>query len=113
VGLPRFEITYRKPLKDVLSDIGMAIAFDPSRADFSAMLPVSQMSNAYISQVLHETYVKVDEEGTEAAGATAVEIGLTAIPQMFRMIVDRPFFLAIRDNVTGTIVFMGAIVEPL
>lgn len=112
IGLPRFEIEYEKTLNDALKSIGMEIAFDPGAANFSKMLPVSPGANAYISEVKHKTYVKVNEEGTEAAAATSVGIGLTSMPQRFTMIMDRPFFVAIRDNQSGTILFMGSIVDP-
>jgi serine protease inhibitor len=113
LGLPRFEIEYEINLNNVLAALGMGIAFDEYGADFSRMLPVSSTANAYISKVLHKTYVKVNEEGTEAAAVTSVEVGITSIPDRFVMIVDRPFFIAIRDSETGTILFMGAIVEPM
>jgi serpin B len=115
IGLPRFEIDYEKTLNGALKAAGMAVAFDRDRADFSKMLPVSPEANAYISEVKHKTYVKVNEEGTEAAAVTSVGIGVTSVtipPERFTMIVDRPFFLVIRDNVSGTILFMGCIVDP-
>jgi serine protease inhibitor len=71
--------------------------------------------NLSLSQVQHKTFVEVNEEGTEAAVATSVGIVTTSLrqkPEPFRMIVDRPFFCAIRHNQTGSILFMGAIVEP-
>ena len=112
LGLPRFEIEYEKKLNDVLKAIGMDIAFDPGQANFGKMLPVSGSANAYISEVKHKTYVKVNEEGTEAAAVASVGIGYTSVPQRFTMVMDRPFFVVIRDNVSGTILFMGSIVDP-
>lgn len=112
IGLPRFEIAYEKTLNGILKAMGMEIAFDPNGADFGKMLPVSPMANAYISEVKHKMYVKVNEEGAEAAAATSVEIGYTSFSPPFTMIVDRPFFAAIRDNQSGTILFMGSITDP-
>jgi serpin B len=112
IGLPRFEIEYEQQLKDALTALGMGIAFAPAAADFSNMLPVSGFANAFISKVLHKTYIRVDEEGTEAAAVTSVEITFTSMPEYFSLVADRPFFFAIRDNETGTIVFMGTVVEP-
>lgn len=112
LGLPRFEVEYEEDLSALLKSLGMAIAFDQYEADFSRMLPVSSLQNAYISRVKHKTYVKVNEEGTEAAAATSVEVGITSVPQRFTMVVDRPFFFAIRDDATGTVLFLGAIVDP-
>jgi len=113
VALPRFKIEYKTLLNDPLVALGMGVAFSMYQADFRKMLPVSPEANAYISRVIHQSFVEVNEEGTEAAAATVVEIGVTsAPPQGFTMVVDRPFFVAIRDNVSGTILFMGTINDP-
>ena len=108
VRLPRFKINYDITLNDALSDLGMGEAFS-SRANFSAM-----GKNLAISQVKHKTFVEVNEEGTEAAATTSVGIVATSAVETkpFRMIVDRPFFCAVRDNQTGSVLFMGSIVEP-
>ncbi len=104
IGLPRFKLEYSIELNDALKALGMEIAFREG-ADFSAMTP----SPLQIDLVQHKTFVEVNEEGTEAAAVTGA--GMTrGIPD--EMIVDRPFFLVIRDNQTGTILFMGSIVEP-
>jgi len=110
--LPRFKLDYELLLNDALKAMGMDIAFT-ARADFSAMTPEPVL----ISQVKHKTYVDVNEQGTEAAAATSVGMALTAAPvgpppQRFTMVVDRPFFIAIRDNRTGVLLFLGSIVEP-
>lgn len=107
VVLPRFRIETSAELSAPLSERGMAVAFSDA-ADFSAMTrqPVR------ISGVLHKTYIEVDEEGTEAAAATAVEIGVTSIEPPtppFEFIADRPFFFAIRDDQTGTLLFVGLV----
>lgn len=112
IVLPRFKLEYEKLLNNALKAVGMAVAFDPSRANFAAMTS----EPAFISEVKHKTFVEVNEEGTEAAAVTSVGMALAAAPskppERFRMVVDRPFFFAIRDNATGIILFMGAIVEP-
>jgi len=111
IALPRFKLEYEIRLEEVLKSLGMAVAFS-AKADFSAMTP----EPALISEVKHKTFVEVNERGTEAAAATSVGMALTAMPEReqerFRMVVDRPFFCAIRDNQTGTLLFMGTIVEP-
>ncbi len=109
ISLPRFRVEYEAGLKDALTALGMGIAFT-DRADFRNLCD----DPALISEVKHKTFVEVNEEGTEAAAATSVEFALTAAPtgRPFRMVVDRPFFCAIRDNETGTVLFMGAIVAP-
>jgi serpin B len=104
IGLPRFKLEYSIELNDALKALGMEIAFQEG-ADFSAMTP----SRLRIDLVKHKTFVEVNEEGTEAAAVTGVSM-TRGIPD--EMIVNRPFFLVIRDNQTGTILFMGSIVEP-
>lgn len=108
--LPRFKLEYEADLKPALTRLGLGVAFSP-QADFSRL--TSQPSA--ISQVRHKTWVEVNEEGTEAAAATAIGIMPTSarIPQKpFEMVVDRPFFCAIRDQQTGTILFMGIVTRP-
>jgi serpin B len=104
--IPKFEIEYDKSLKDVLNTLGMGIAF----SDFADFTGINRQGNLQISEVKHKTYVKVDEEGTEAAAVTSVEIGFTSAP--FSFTVDRPFVFVIHENHSGTILFMGKIVDP-
>jgi serpin B len=103
--LPKFEISYEKKLNDNLSSLGMAIAFDPGQADLSRIADVSE--NIFISEVQHKTYLKVDEEGTTAAAVTSVGAGTTSVPP--KIIVNHPFIVAIRENHSGTILFIGRI----
>ena len=110
VGLPKFSFDYEVSLNDALKLLGMEIAFDGNRADFSSMHPVPP--DLYISEVKHKSFIEVNEEGTEAAAATSVEDVVTALPETFSMIIDRPFFFAIADDMTGTILFMGSVVQP-
>jgi serine protease inhibitor len=114
VTLPRFKIEYEVELNDALKALGMAEAFDPQRANFSGIAQVGQ-ERLFISQVKHKTFAEVNEEGTVAAAVTSVAVQVTSvqIPQEpFIMKVDRPFFVAIRDNLTGTLLFMGSIADP-
>ncbi|MDH3495730.1 MAG: serpin family protein [Gemmatimonadota bacterium] len=111
VHLPRFQLSYERSLKDDLAALGMAIAFcdDPAQNfDFTRMFAGPE--RACITQVRHKTFVDVNEEGTEAAAVTSVEIGVTSAPPMF--LVDRPFLFAIREALSGTILFVGAIGDP-
>ena len=115
VMLPRFKIEYEVDLNDALKALGMAEAFDPRRANFSGLAQLSQTERIYISQVKHKTFAEVNEEGTVAAAVTAVGMHLTSgMPRQenFIMKVDRPFFVAIRDNLTGVVLFMGSIRDP-
>lgn len=105
---PKFEIEYEKELNDVLSILGMEVAFTDS-ADFSRMNP--DQDDLHIDEVKHKTYIKVDEEGTEAAAATSVGIGVTSAGLIMK--INRPFIFVIRENNSGTILFMGKIVEPM
>jgi hypothetical protein len=106
IVLPRFELEYDKTMNDVLSALGMEIAFGGG-ADFSDMGP----SAAFISRVVHKAVVEVHEKGTEAAAATMVAITDSAPALTFEFIVDRPFFFAITDDRTGNVLFMGTVQE--
>lgn len=108
VLLPRFTLTLPTQLKSALTALGMGVAFDQSKADLSNLA-----DGAYIRDVFHKTFVQVNEEGTEAAGATGIDIEPTSMPvDVFRMRMDRPFFWAIRDDKTGTILFLGKLADP-
>jgi serpin B len=111
-AMPRYTATYKAELNRPLVQLGMGDAFEAGTADFSNLIPPPQA--AYISVVLHRAFVKVDEEGTEAAAATAVAIRTLAVrmPPETKMIVDRPFLMAIRDDKTKQILFLGAIYKP-
>lgn len=109
--LPKFKYEYSLSLADTLARMGMTDAFDPSKADFSGM---DGARDLYIGDVLHKAFVAVDEAGTEAAAATVVIMKLTAmLPESaieFR--VNRPFLFVIRDIPTGTILFVGRVMNP-
>ncbi len=111
IQLPRFKLAYETSLNDTLKTLGMDIAFG-SAADFSGMC--RSETKVHIDEVKHKTFVEVNEAGTEAAAVTSVGMMRASFmpKKTFRMIVDRPFFCAIRDTQTGAILFMGAIVDP-
>lgn len=109
LSLPRFKIEYEIELSETLAKLGMGIIFGP-QADFRAMF--ADTGNLAINQVRHKTFLDVNEEGSEAAAATAVVMLRKAMPSKRRMSVDRPFFCAIRDNQSGAILFMGSILKP-
>ena len=108
VCLPKFTLEWESSLLDVLATLGMGIAFDPYRADFKR---INSGGELYISEVKHKTYVSVDEEGTEAAAVTSVGISLTSMPQIVEMRIDHPFIIAVRERHSGTVLFMGKILE--
>jgi serpin B len=110
VTLPRFKTTAEFSLKDPLVAMGMTDAFDSGRADFSGMTGARDL---FISAVIHKAFVDTNEEGTEAAAATAVVARMTAVaepPPVFRA--DHPFLFLIRDTETGAILFLGRILDP-
>ncbi|MGA3245275.1 MAG: serpin family protein [Bacteroidota bacterium] len=111
IFLPKFKLEYKKKLNDMLTAMGMSIAFDPNTADFRN---IDRRGNLFISEVMHKTFVQVDEEGTEAAAVTSVGISRSSIgpSDNFIMRVDRPFIVVIREHHSGTILFIGKVVEP-
>lgn len=110
LSMPRFETQSKFSLTDALTSLGMPVAFS-EEADFSGM---TGNRDLMITDVFHQAFVSVDEEGTEAAAATAVVVGLTsAMPgEPVEMTIDRPFIFLIRDNQTGAILFVGRILNP-
>jgi len=109
--MPRFKFEYSIELASVLSKLGMSIAFDSTQADFKAVC--SQLSPLWLNRIQHKTFVQVDEEGTKAAAATFAFYAGGSPTATFSMVVDRPFFFAIQDEKTGTILFMGSVVDPV
>jgi serpin B len=107
--MPRFEFDSEFTLSKALQSMGMGEAFTPS-ADFTGMTGTREL---YISDVIHKAFVAVDEAGTEAAAATAVVMRLSAAPsEPVQVTVDRPFIFLIRDLQTGTILFVGRVMDP-
>ena len=113
VHIPKFKLEYKIELNQALKNLGMETAFNRSQADFSRMVSTDTAlpGNLYISKVDHKTFVEVNEEGTEAAAVTGIGVSVTSLPPQFT--VNRPFFFVMRDNETGTILFMGAVADPL
>ncbi len=109
LNFPKFEFESEISLAQTLAEMGMPSAFTDG-ADFSGM---TGQKDLFISDVFHKAFVSVDEEGTEAAAATAVVMTLTSAPaDPLRLVVDRPFLFLIRDHQTNSILFMGRVVEP-
>jgi serpin B len=110
VFLPRFKMEQGLTLNSHLRALGMKDAFDENKANFSGMSDTS----LYITHVIHKAFVEVNEEGTEAAAATAVVMGTKSVmidkPVTFRA--DHPFIFLIRDIQSGSILFMGRLVDP-
>jgi serpin B len=119
VSLPKFEIDPKAALSlgDLLKSLGMPLAFDREKADFSGMaIPPSPSERLYLGKVFHKAFVRVDEKGTEAAAATAVSMmRATAVmrhadPVEFKA--DHPFLFLLRDTSTGLVLFMGRVGDP-
>ncbi len=106
VRLPRFEARTQARADEALIALGLGVAFT-SAADFSGMTETEKLA---ISAVVHEAVVKTDEDGTEAAAASAVIVGRVSIPQYFE--VNRPFVYVVRDRATGAALFVGRITQP-
>ena len=108
--MPKFEFESSFSLSDTLTNMGMPAAFDRNAADFSGM---TGKQDLFIGDVIHKAFVAVDEEGTEAAAATAVimELAGAAFSEL-SLIIDRPFIFFIRDLETGQILFVGRVVNP-
>jgi serpin B len=107
LSFPRLTLTYERALNDDLKALGMNVPFIGDVADFTRMSPAGD--HLYISKVKQKAFVAIDEEGTEAAAATSVEIGVTSAPIIPIMRVDHPYIFVIRERLSGTIMFMGKI----
>ena len=110
-AIPKFEMAYSAELSWALQSMGMTDAFAPSAADFSAM-GRSERGPLFITQVLHRTFLSVDEEGTRAAAATAVATGDSGEPvEPKKVYLDRPFLCLLLDCGTGLPLFLGAVTD--
>lgn len=106
--MPRFEFDTNLSLKELLTGMGMQTPFSQT-ADFSG---IAAESNLFISDALHQGTITVDEEGTEAAAATVIIVGVTSLVETVEVIVDRPFIFTIMDQQTGAILFLGRVLNP-
>jgi serine protease inhibitor len=107
IAIPRFRIESKFMLGSTLSAMGMPSAFQPGAADFSG---IDGRRDLHIAAAIHQSFVMVNEEGTEAAAATGISIGATSVVESFTA--DHPFLFVIHDNVTGSILFMGRLMDP-
>jgi serine protease inhibitor len=107
LALPKLTLKWERSLNDDLKALGMRLAFDRNGADFTRMAAAPAGNQLFVDFVKQKSFVAIDEEGTEAAAATAVGIGLTSLPPQMR--VDRPYIFVLRERLTGTILFMGKI----
>jgi serine protease inhibitor len=112
IHLPRFQLTWERVLNDDLKALGTVDAFDGRVADFTPMHAAALDAGLHLKSVKQKTFLKVDEIGTEAAAVTVIEVGVTSVgagPPVLKA--DRPFLLAIRERLSGSVLFAGLIVE--
>jgi len=117
IYLPKFKFDTSYNMNDTLSQMGMSVAFNPDKADFTGMYDrAAADENLYINLVVHKAYVDVNEEGTEATAATGVAMQATSAianpPEPIIFNADHPFIFAIVHNQTGAILFMGKVNDP-
>jgi len=111
VWIPKFKLDEKLNLTEILAAMGLTDMFDMNSADFSGIDGTKEL---YVSKVLHQAVIDVNEEGTEAAAATAVVISLrcAVLKDPFEFRADRPFLFFIRDNLTNSALFLGRLVRP-
>jgi serpin B len=111
VWMPKWKFSWDKTLNDILSSLGMEVAFTPNKADFSA---INTDNNLYITKVIHKTFIDVSESGTEAAAVTSVGVGVTSMPvDPLTFYLTRPFLFFITEEGSGAILFAGKVENPL
>jgi len=111
VWIPKWKFSWDITLNGILSSLGMEIAFDPNKANFSAINADQQL---YITKVIHKTYIDVSESGTEAAAVTSVGVGTTSMPvDPPSFYLTRPFLFFITEESSGAILFAGKVENPL
>ncbi len=109
VFLPKFEFKFDNSLVDELAALGMTDAFNDAKANLTG---ISDAAKLVISEVMHKSYIKVDERGTEAAAVTGITVGTTSMPVDNSFRVDHPFVFAIREKDTNAILFVGKVMDP-
>jgi serine protease inhibitor len=107
IAIPKFKLEYKTSLKSVLPDLGMKQAFMPGAADFSG---INSINDLFIDDIIHQSFVEVNEAGTEAAAVTVVIINVTSMGNTFYA--NRPFVFIIRDNKTNGVLFLGKVMNP-
>jgi serpin B len=110
VHIPKFKFGYKEMLNDPLIEMGLGIAF----TDFADFTGINPAGNLLISRVIHQSFIDVNEEGTEAAAATVVEVSLTSAgPEIPVFKADKPFIFLIREKSSNAILFMGKVGVPV
>lgn len=109
IEFPKLKFSYKNLLNDELTNLGMGVAF----TDYADFTGINAAGGLLISRVIHKSFVNIDEEGTEAAAVTAVEVELTSSPPPpLRFVVNHPYLFALRETTTGAILFLGLVQNP-
>jgi serpin B len=111
--MPRFEFRSELALKPMLEDLGMSTAFkDPLAADGADLTGMTERRQLFVQEVVHQAFITVDEQGTEAAAATAVVVGATSASEPAVVTLDRPFLFLIQHDGTGEVLLVGQVTDP-
>ena len=111
--IPRFKISFGLETSNALKELGVVLPF--SGGDLTEMVDSSVSQNLYVSSIYHKSFIEVNEEGTEAAAASAATIRLRGVqfPTKIDFVADHPFLFLIREDLTGTVLFIGQVLNPL
>lgn len=107
--MPKFKIDFKKGMKDDLISLGASAPF----SDFANFTEISQNEGLKVSSVIHQTFIDVNENGTEAAAATGVVVNVRSVrPNAIDFVVNRPFMFIIHEKIFNTVLFIGKYVQP-
>ena len=108
LSLPKFELKFKKVISGDLQSMGMVRAFQEANAQLDNLGQAG--GNLFISRVIHDTFLKIDEKGAEGAAVTAVGVGVESVPPPF--VIDNPFIIVLRHIDTNVPIFIGKIMDP-
>ncbi|PNX92096.1 serpin-ZX-like protein [Trifolium pratense] len=109
--IPKFKISFGLETSDILKELGVALPF--SGGGLTKMVDSTMGQSLYVSDIFHKSFIEVNEEGTEAAAATAATVLFRGLPTRLDFVADHPFLFIIREDLTGTIIFVGQVLNPL
>ena len=110
--IPKFKISFGFEASNVLKSLGLVLPF-VGAGGLTEMVDSPEGEKLYVSSIFHKSFIEVNEEGTEAAAASAGVIQLRSIPMTVDFVADRPFLFLIREEMTGTVLFIGHVLNPL
>jgi serpin B len=112
ITLPSFEFESEISLKAALQALGMNAAFEAPIGDGADFTGITEVRELFVTDAFHKTFIALDEEGTEAAAATSIVVGLTSAPEPATFAADRPFLFWIEHGSTGEMLFLGQVTDP-